>query len=79
MEWDANDYATNFGRFLEAARTAFADQHPALPVLMGVMSTANRQRVFPHIHTVRQRQLEFTAPNVVKVDMEVGTLGACVG
>jgi hypothetical protein len=77
-EQDAAAYPAQLSKFVSTVRTDLKAHHVQLPILLGIMSTRNRQKQFPHIKKVRQAQLEFRAEGVIKSDMEVSIIKACL-
>lgn len=56
-------YAANFAKFVSAMRADLSAYNPKLPVIMAVMSTKNRDILFPNIATVRQQQQSIQVRN----------------
>ncbi len=45
---DGGAYYTNLQKFVTGTRAALQSYHPSLPIILGVMSTANRNRQVGH-------------------------------
>ncbi|GFR44169.1 hypothetical protein Agub_g5342 [Astrephomene gubernaculifera] len=68
--WNAAAYNSRFSAFLTAVRAKLAPYNPSLPVIMAVMAERNRADIFPQIAVIRTQQQNFTAPRLLKVDMQ---------
>ncbi|KAG1679260.1 hypothetical protein FOA52_009290 [Chlamydomonas sp. UWO 241] len=68
-DWAALGYGHNLYTLVEIVRNATRAYDPCLPIIIGVIQTEGRERVFPHIQVVRQAQLDFSAHQILKIDM----------